>query len=40
MFFHLLEKVRTYDRKRVEQYRKNRDYEGLDLYTMKHLLGA
>lgn len=40
MFFHLLDKVRTYDRKRVEQYRKNRDYEGLDLYTMKHLLGA
>ena len=40
MFFHLLEKVRTYDRKRVEHYRKNRDYEGLDLYTMKHLLGA
>lgn len=40
MFFHLLDKVRTYDEKRVEQFRQKRDYEGLDLYTMKHLLGA
>jgi hypothetical protein len=28
MFFHLLEKVRTYDRKRVEKYQDARDYEG------------
>ena len=40
MFFHLLEKVRTYDPKRVKKYRDARDYEGLDLYTMKHLLGV
>lgn len=40
MFLHLLEKVRTYDRKLVEQCRVARDYEALDLYTMKHLLGV
>jgi len=40
MFLHLLEKVRTYDRRLVEQYRAARDYEALDLYTMKHLLGV
>lgn len=40
MFMHLLEKVRTYDRTLVEQYRRERDYEALDLYTMKHLLGV
>jgi xylose isomerase len=40
MFLHILEKVRTYDRALVEQYRAARDYEALDLYTMKHLLGV
>lgn len=40
MFFHLLEKVRTYDRKLVQQYQDARDYESLDLYVMKHLLSA
>lgn len=40
MFLHLLEKVRTYDRQLVEQFRAARDYEALDLYTMKHLLGV
>jgi len=40
MFLFLLEKVRTYDRARVEQLQNARDYEALDLYTMKHLLGV
>ncbi|MBP8257594.1 MAG: TIM barrel protein [Opitutaceae bacterium] len=40
MFHFLLEKVRTYDRALVEQLQNARDYEALDLYTMKHLLGV
>jgi xylose isomerase len=40
MFLHLLEKVRTYDRTRVEDCRARRDYEALELYTLQHLLGV
>lgn len=40
LFLLLLEKVRSYDRKLVQQYRDARDYEALELYTLKHLLGA
>ena len=40
LFLILLDKVRSYDRKLVEQYREARDYEALELYTLKHLLGA
>ena len=40
LFLHLLEKVRTYDRKRVEELRAKRDYEALELYTLQHLLGV
>jgi xylose isomerase len=40
LFLLLVEKVRSYDRKVVEQCRANRDYEALELYTLKHLLGA
>jgi len=40
LFLLLLEKVRSYDRKFVQQCRDNRDYEALELYTLKHLLGA
>ncbi len=40
VFLHLVEKVRSYDRKRVGELRDARDYEALDLYTMKHLLGV
>lgn len=40
VFLHLVEKVRSYDRKRVDELRAARDYEALDLYTMKHLLGV
>lgn len=39
IFLDLLEKVRSLDRKRVEEYRAKRDYEGLELYTLGHLLG-
>lgn len=40
MFLHLIDKARTYESSRVEQYRKTRDYEGLELYTMQHILGV
>jgi len=39
LFLFLLEKVRSYDRGRVEKLRKARDYEALELYTLEHLLG-
>jgi xylose isomerase len=38
LFLHLLEKVRSYDRRRVEEFRSRRDYEALELYTLEHLL--
>ncbi len=38
IFLNLVAKARTYDRKRVEQYRASRDYEALELYTIQHLL--
>lgn len=40
LFLQLVEKVRTYDRKRVESFREKRDYESLELYTLQHLLGV
>jgi xylose isomerase len=40
IFLHLADKVHGYDRKKVEKYRSSRDYEALELYTLKHLLGA
>jgi xylose isomerase len=40
LFLHLLEKVRTYDRALVRKLRDKRDYEALELYTLKHLLGV
>ncbi|MBC7981074.1 MAG: TIM barrel protein [Armatimonadetes bacterium] len=39
IFLHLVEKSRTYDNSLVEQFRDARDYEALELYTLKHLLG-
>jgi xylose isomerase len=39
-FERLLEKVRSLDEKQVEQYRSVRDYEGLDAYVIRHLLGS
>jgi len=40
IFLDLVTKVRAYDRRRVEDFRAARDYEGLELYTLQHLLGA
>lgn len=40
LFLRLVEKARSYDRARVEEYRQQRDYEGLELYTLNHLLGT
>ena len=40
IFLHLVDKVRSYDRARVEEYRARRDYEALELYTVQHLMGV
>lgn len=39
IFLHLLEKVRTWDREREAAYREARDYEGLELAVVEHLMG-
>jgi len=39
VFLHLVEKVRSLNAKLVEQYRAERDYEALELYIMRHLMG-
>lgn len=40
IFLHLVDKVRTYDRAVEKQYVEARDYEALELYTLKHLMGV
>ncbi len=40
IFLHLVEKVRALDRPLIEQYRDARDYESLELYILRHLLGV
>ncbi len=40
IFHHLLEKVRTLDRKAEKQLVQARDYEGLDAHILRHLLGT
>ncbi len=40
IFLLLVDKARSYDRKLVQQLRDNRDYEALEMYTIRHLLGA
>jgi xylose isomerase len=40
MFNHLVEKVRSYDLEIEKSFREARDYEGLELYVMEHLLGV
>lgn len=40
MFGRLLDLVRSVDEAHVESLRQARDYEGLELYIMKHLLGG
>lgn len=39
IFLLLVEKVRSLDLKRVDEYRANRDYEALEQYIVKHLMG-
>jgi xylose isomerase len=39
MFNHLLELVRSVDEAKVEAFRDARDYEGLELYILEHLMG-
>jgi xylose isomerase len=39
IFLHLVEKVRRYDRNLERQHVEARDYEGLELYVLKHLMG-
>ena len=40
LFLHLVEKVRTTDAALVQQFRDARDYEALELYILKHLMGV
>jgi xylose isomerase len=40
LFLHLVDKVRAVDPKLVQQFRDTRDYEGLELYILKLLMGA
>lgn len=39
LFLSLVEKARTLDQKLVAQYRDARDYEALELYILRHLMG-
>lgn len=39
MFDHMLAVVRSVDHTKVEAYRNERDYEGLELYILEHLMG-
>ncbi|MCA9100683.1 MAG: TIM barrel protein [Planctomycetales bacterium] len=40
IFDHLVALARSLDEKKVEAFRENRDYEGLDLYIVEHLLAT
>jgi xylose isomerase len=40
LFLHLVDKVRSVDQKLVQQYRDARDYEALELYILRHLMGV
>ena len=40
IFNHLVQKVRTWDRKLEQQYIDARDYEALELAVMKHIMGV
>jgi len=39
LFNHLVEKVRAYDGEKEQAFREARDYEGLELYVLEHLMG-
>jgi xylose isomerase len=40
MFNHLLKAARSVDNAKVEAFRQARDYEGLELYILEHLMGV
>ena len=40
IFMHLVDKVRSYDRKLEQQYIEARDYEALELFVLNHLMGV
>jgi hypothetical protein len=40
IFMHLVQKVRTWDRKLEQQYIDARDYEALELAVLKHIMGV
>jgi len=40
IFLRLVDKVRTLDRKIEKEFIRQRDYEGLEMFIMEHLLGA
>jgi xylose isomerase len=40
IFLHLVEKVRTADKKLEQQFIEARDYEALEAYTLRHLMGV
>jgi len=40
LFLHLVDKVRTLDRGVEQQFIEARDYEGLELFILKHLMGV
>ena len=39
-FMLLLDKVRSYDRAKLQAFRDSRDHEGLERYTLRHLMGV
>ncbi|TCS75918.1 hypothetical protein EDD64_105100 [Effusibacillus lacus] len=39
LFLHLIEKVRSYDREKEKEFLADRDYEGLEMYVLEHLMG-
>ena len=40
VFLHLVNKVRTLDRAAERQFIDARDYEGLELFILEHLMGV
>jgi xylose isomerase len=40
IFMHLVNKVRTWDRRLEQQYIDARDYEALELAVLKHIMGV
>ncbi len=40
LFLHLLEKVRSWNNATEQAFIESRDYEGLELYTLRHLMGV